>query len=87
MAPGETKTIDLVAFSDADTGGPWTVKLDANAAIGDKVAFTLCRTSIQNGETIPLTITRPDTAVNDTTITITSTLGARSTYWVFDVGN
>ncbi|HEX4513119.1 MAG TPA: hypothetical protein VH054_06270 [Polyangiaceae bacterium] len=87
MAPGETKTIDLVAFSDADTGGPWTVKLDANAAIGDKVAFTLCRTSIQNGETIPLTITRPDTAVNDTTITITSTLGSRSTYWVFDVGN
>ncbi len=87
LAPGDTTTVDLVAFSDADTGGPWTVKLDANSAPSDKVDLKLCRTSVQNGETIPLVITRSATALNGATIQITSTLGAQSTYWVFDVGN
>jgi hypothetical protein len=56
--------------------------------LSDKIDLTLCRTSVQNGETIPLVITRPATAVmNGATVRITSTLGAKSTSWLFDVGN
>jgi hypothetical protein len=88
IPPGQTRVVDLVAFSDADTGGPWTVSVSATyGPQTDKVELGLCRTTVQNGETIPLEITRSGKALNGATIRITSTLGNRYAYWFFDVGN
>ena len=88
LAPGDTTTIDLVAFSDRDTGGPWTVK-----AVGvnygqklDKLDVSLCRSSAQNGEHIPLVITRNPAAQNSSSVQITSVLGNVTTTWMLDVG-
>jgi hypothetical protein len=87
LAPGSTTTIDLVAFSDGDTGGPWSIDLTSSyPRIGDKLQLALCRSRAQNGETVPLTITRPTTADEPSRVTIHSVLGDAGTAWTFDVG-
>jgi hypothetical protein len=87
LLPGDTTTIDLIAFSDADTGGPWTVKVTGSyGPVTDKMDLTLCRTTAQNGDHIPLVVSRPASAVNDEYLRIDSTLGAVTTTWVLSVG-
>ncbi len=87
LLPGDTTTIDLVAFSDADTGGPWTVNVIGSwGQLNDKMTLTLCRHTAQNGDHIPLVVSRPANALNDETIQIESTLGAVTTYWSVSVG-
>jgi hypothetical protein len=57
---GMTKTIALDLFSDGDTGGPWTVKVeDAAQLLGGTSSFTfaLDHNTGQNGEKIQLSIT------------------------------
>ncbi len=86
LAPGDTTTIDLVAFSDADTGGPWSIQLTSGwGQVEDKLALSLCRTTAQNGEHIPLTISRTWEAKQATSIGITSTLGDVTSYWNIEV--
>jgi hypothetical protein len=81
LPAGATTTVDLVAFSDADTGGPWTIKVTA-----DELTLTLCRTSARNGDRVPLTISRPATSQDANWITIESTLGGVSTWSSLFVG-
>ncbi|HEX4516450.1 MAG TPA: hypothetical protein VH054_23040 [Polyangiaceae bacterium] len=88
LAPGATTTLDLVAFSDKDTGGPWTIKVTSSAYVFvDKLDLTLCRSTVQNGEHIPLVISRDPASTNGSTVQIESTLGNVSTGWQFTVGN
>ena len=88
LAPGETTTVDLVAFSDQDTGGPWSIKVTSSyAQIEDKLGLQLCRTSVANGEHVPLVISRDSRSKNPSTVYIESNLGNVTTTWRVDVGN
>jgi hypothetical protein len=60
IAVGDSKTIDVDLFSDADTGGPWDVEaLDFYQLMGlpPTLGLALDRSSGQNGEILHLTIT------------------------------
>ena len=61
IAKGASKTIEVDLFSDADTGGPWTVKavdvLAQYTKSSPTLDFAWDRTSGQNGEKLHLTIT------------------------------
>jgi hypothetical protein len=83
---GESRTIQLVAFSDAPTQGPWTVSAQSSITDDVKLGLSLCRTSAQNGESIPLTITQPLAATQPSTVTITSVLGSTTMTSSFLVG-
>ncbi len=87
LPAGATTTVDLVAFSDADTGGPWTIKVTGSwTSLDDELTLSLCRTSARNGERVPLTITRPAASQDTNWITIESTLGGVSTWSSLFVG-
>ena len=86
IAPGDTATIQLVAFSDQPTA-PWTVEVSQSAYDwSEKLDMTLCRATAQNGESIPLTLTRPMTATNWDDLTIVSKLGDVTTASRLSVG-
>jgi hypothetical protein len=88
LAPGASTTVDLVAFSDGDTGGPWTIKVTSSYNdLADKLDLQLCRASVQNGEHIPLVIQRDAWSTNGSSVQIESNLGNVTTTWRFDVGN
>jgi len=88
LAPGETTTVDLVAFSDQPTQGPWSIKITSSwGQLQDRLDLTLCRASVQNGEHVPLVISRDPGATNDSTVQIQSILGNVTTGWQLAVGN
>jgi hypothetical protein len=88
---GQSETIELDLFSEADTGGPWNVDVeDANVLMGgpSTMSFSLDRTSGQNGEKLHLTITvNKASPYGAGAFLITSSLGQTSTYWIGLVGN
>ena len=86
IEPGQTRTVDLLAFSDMPTSGPWTVSVATKGAWPDDLSPVLCTTSAENGDRIPLTLSRPAGATQPSLVTITSQLGAAVTTWSFYVG-
>lgn len=88
LAPGATTTVDLVAFSDQPTSGPWTIKITSSwGQLADRLDLVLCRSSVQNGEHVPLVISRDSAATNESTVQIESILGNVTTSWQLAVGN
>jgi len=88
---GQSKTIDVDLYSDADTGGPWTVSAqDLNALMGAPAAlsFAFDRTKGQNGEKLHLTIKATKaTQFNASVFFLISKLGGRTNLWLGLVGN
>jgi hypothetical protein len=86
LLPGETAMVDLVAFSDVDTGAPWSVTVTGNwGPPSDRLQLDLCKSTAQNGEHIPLGIFRSETALNGGNVRIDSTLGNSTTSWSISV--
>jgi hypothetical protein len=89
---GATRTIALDLFSDADTGGPFSVDVtNAGAYFGDfqsDVTFTLDNPGGENGQRLYLTITVNVAGPDDTeTFLVTSTLGETQNDWLGIIGN
>ena len=88
---GHTKTIEVDLFSDADTGGPWTVTADNLMAkqygaygLSKTLSFQWDRTQGTNGEKLHLTIAVTATSSllgGAHAFLITSTLGSRTYEW------
>ncbi len=87
---GQSATIEVDLFSDADTHGPWTVEASdvlstyyGNYGLTSSMSFAWDRTQGVNGEKLHLTITVTSTSVvaNAHAFMITSTQGARQTVW------
>jgi hypothetical protein len=84
---GSSATIEVDLFSDADTGGPWTVSAADTSGAGS-ITFAWDRTSGQNGEKLHLTINAvKKTQYGAAGFTIKSKLNGRSTTWFGLVGN
>ena len=91
IAVGQSKTIELDLFSDAATGGPWTVTMkDVNSAFMGGTAlldFSLDKSSGVNGEKLHATITVKAAGKHGTeTFIIDSTLGGQKSVWIGIVG-
>ncbi len=88
---GESKSIDIQLFSDADTGGPFTVQAltDADFWGGPKeLDFTWDQDSGQNGQTLHLTVeVLKGNSFNAQFFYLVSTLGQEQNYWIGVVGN
>jgi hypothetical protein len=87
---GQSKTIEVDLFSDAATGGPWTVAADDLLArqygaygLTNTLSFAWDRTQGTNGEKLHLTITVTASSIlgGAHAFEITSTLGSRSYVW------
>jgi hypothetical protein len=87
---GQTKTIEVDLFSDAPTGGPWTVQADdllykyyGNFGVTNSLSFQWDRTQGVNGEKLHLsiTVTQGSPLAGAHGFMITSTLGARIAVW------
>jgi hypothetical protein len=87
---GTSKTIEVDLFSDAATGGPWTVAADDLLAreygaygLTNTLSFAWDRTQGTNGEKLHLTITVTGASIlgGAHAFEITSTLGSRSYVW------
>jgi hypothetical protein len=87
---GQSKTIEVDLFSDAATGGPWTVAADDLLArqygaygLTNTLSFAWDRTQGTNGEKLHLTITVTASSIlgGAHAFEITSTLGNRSYVW------
>jgi hypothetical protein len=87
---GQSKTIEVDLFSDADTNGPWTVSASdllstyyGSYGLESTMSFAWDRTQGVNGEKLHLTITVTSASVvaNAHAFMITSTQGARQTVW------
>jgi hypothetical protein len=88
LAPGASTTIDLIAFSDRSTNGPWQIAVTRSwVTTEDQLALWLCRSTAENGEHVPLTITRPATSTVDDSVEVTSTSNGASTTFSFVVGD
>jgi hypothetical protein len=87
---GTAKTIGVDLYSDADTGGPWTVKAEDFATLmGGTASLTFAwdRTSGQNGERLHLSITSTAaTPYGADIFAIVSTKGGEKHYWFGLVG-
>ena len=86
---GTSKTVDLKLFSDADTGGPWTVTVDdMTMQTTPHYQFTVDPTSGQNGDTLKLTITTLVASTRGTdNFVITSKLGTKTHEWYGLIGD
>jgi hypothetical protein len=88
---GQSKTIELDLFSDADTGGPWTVQaFDFAQLMGQPqtMSFTLDQSSGQNGQKLHLTIeVMKATQFNADIFLLESSLGNTTNWWLGLVGN
>jgi hypothetical protein len=89
---GQTKTIDVDLFSDAPTGGPWSVAVAdyAAAVLGapQLLSLSLDRTTGQNGDRLRLTITPVAAGPNNMSIfVLSSSLGTQFNTWYGLVGN
>jgi len=84
---GSSATIQVDLFSDADTGGPWTVSASDTSGAG-AITFAWDRTSGQNGEKLHLTINAvKKTQYGAAGFIIKSKLNGRTTSWFGLVGN
>ena len=84
---GSSATIEVDLFSDADTGGPWTVSANDTSGAG-AITFVWDRTTGQNGEKLHLTITAVQkTQYGAAGFSIKSKLNGRTTSWFGLVGN
>jgi hypothetical protein len=90
IAMNASKTIEVDLFSDADTGGPWTVTASdllstmyGGYGLKPTMTFAWDRTSGQNGEKLHLTITVTGESpiAGAHAFMITSSLGGRVTVW------
>jgi len=87
---GQSRTIEVDLFSDAATGGPWTVaaddllsKLYGSYGVTKSLSFVWDRTQGTNGDKLHLTITVTGASIlgGAHAFVVTSTLGARSYAW------
>jgi hypothetical protein len=87
---GSSKTIELDLFSEADTGGPWTVNVIDGATLqggGNTMTFSLDQTSGQNGQKLMLTINvLKATPYGADIFIVQSTLGTTTNWWLGLVG-
>ena len=84
---GSTGTIEVDLFSDADTGGPWTVSASDTSGAG-AITFSWDRTTGQNGEKLHLTINAVQkTQYGAAGFIIKSKMNGRTTSWLGLVGN
>jgi hypothetical protein len=85
IAAGETKTIEVDLFSDASTGGPFSLKVDDITALDDaassNVKLTLDKKSGINGDKVHLTAGILPGAATYVVFRITAELGAKKSYW------
>lgn len=89
---GQSRTVELDLYSDADTGGPFQVST-LLLSVGDRsisinapsLRVHMDRSSGQNGEKLYLTISRLETTQVGTVAVVMSTLGSTITYWPFAV--
>ena len=83
---GSSATIEVDLFSDADTGGPWTVSASDTSGAG-AITFAWDRTTGQNGEKLHLTINAvKKTQYGAAGFSIKSKLNGRTTSWFGLVG-
>jgi hypothetical protein len=87
---GQSRTIEVDLFSDAPTGGPWTVtaddlvsKLFGRYGVAKSLSFAWDRTQGTNGEKLHLTITVTAASIlgGAHAFVVTSTLGDRTYEW------
>jgi hypothetical protein len=82
---GETKTVDVMLFSDSPTDGPWEVGAHEIPALPQRpnvLTLALDRTSGINGEKLHLTVTaNADVERSTTSIVLSSMLGDRQALW------
>jgi hypothetical protein len=84
---GSSATIEVDLFSDADTGGPWTVSASDTSGAG-AITFAWDRETGQNGEKLHLTINAvKKTQYGASGFIIKSKLNGRTTSWFGLVGN
>ena len=88
---GETKVVDLQLFSDADTGGPWSVEVkDLAELIGGNphLDISLDADAGQNGQTLHATITVNSAGKSNTeTFIVISKLNGQTNIWLGIIGN
>ncbi len=88
---GETKVVDIQLFSDADTGGPWSVEVrDLAEIIGGQphLDISLDADSGQNGQTLHASITVNSVGKSKTeSFIVISKLGERTNVWLGIIGN
>jgi len=85
---GQSVTIPVELFSDAETSATWSVV--AHAVPAANLSFMWDATSGQNGDVLNLTVTRnadDPTLQGVDAFIITSTLGMRQSAWVGAVGD
>jgi hypothetical protein len=87
IAPGTSKVVDVVLYSEADVG-PFTVSALSIPVGGSNLAFAWDRTTGNNGDILHLTITvnYVDSTYGGEPFVIESTLGAETNYWLGYVG-
>ena len=84
---GKSATVEVDLFSDADTGGPWTVSASDTSGAG-AITFAWDRTSGRNGEKLHLTINAvAQTQYGAAGFIIKSKMNGRTTSWLGLVGN
>ena len=88
---GQTKTIPIDLFSDADTGGPWDVQVIDYAQLSgqpSQLDLSLDETSGQNGQKLHLTIGVPKaTQYGVELFFVISSMGNTQNAWIGIVGN
>jgi hypothetical protein len=87
LAPGTSKVVDVVLYSEADVG-PFSVSALSVPVGGGNLAFAWDRTVGNNGDTLHLTITLNyvDASYGGAPFLIESTLGGETNYWLGYVG-
>lgn len=86
IAVGNTATVEIDLFSEADTGGPWNVSV-MDVGTPQTLDLSLDRDSGQNGEKLHLTITVNAKNPNGyAPFQLMSTLGQTTTLWYGAVG-
>jgi hypothetical protein len=90
---GSSAVVELDLYSDADTGGPWSLEAFAHdlgvsglAALRPSLDLHFDRVTGQNGEKLHLTITRRAGAAAGTVVVVDSYLASRHNYWPIAVG-
>jgi hypothetical protein len=87
IAPGTSKVIDVVLYSEADVG-PWAVSAVSVPIGGSNLSFAWDRTTGNNGDTLHLTITMnyAESSYGGEPFLIESTLAGETNYWLGYVG-
>jgi hypothetical protein len=88
---GQTRDVELDLFSEAKTGGPWSLSAeDLAPSFGGaaELEFSFDRSSGVNGEKIHLSVTAKKKAASGFSLfVLKSSLGDQTSSWVIPVGN